>query len=177
MNSILITSQSSRITVICDVCAVLYVVLCTYVYWQIFRLNDIIGSACKALVSDWLSDALTGWFFLLQLLPGIQGGIWQLKSLQEKTTTVKKKNQHTVWHYPTFLRYKTLPLYLCEFCSATSINELAAELDGLRGIRLQLLLDSHFLSGDTCKNRRNRRHKRHPQPSFIWMMPKGPCWN
>lgn len=38
-----IPKQLNNSDLICDVCTVLYVVLCTYVYWQIFRLNDIIG--------------------------------------------------------------------------------------------------------------------------------------
>lgn len=70
MNSISITYQNGWITVICDIC-----IEFTYVYIQSFRLNDVI-------VSDWLSDALTGRFLLSQLLSRIEGEIWQLNSFK-----------------------------------------------------------------------------------------------
>lgn len=50
--------------------------------------------------------------------------------------------------------------HLCEFGAASSVDELAAEVDGLRGIRLQLLFHSHFLSPDTCRKARRRQRKR-----------------
>lgn len=41
--------------------------------------------------------------------------------------------------------------HLCEFGPACSVSELAAEIDRLCGIRLHLLVDSHFLSPDTWR--------------------------
>lgn len=49
--------------------------------------------------------------------------------------------------------------HLCEFGAASSVDELAAEVDGLRGICLQLLFHSHFLSPDTCRKARRRQRK------------------
>lgn len=49
--------------------------------------------------------------------------------------------------------------HLCEFGAASSVDELAAEVDGLRGIRLQLLFDPHFLSPDTWRKTRRRRRR------------------
>lgn len=46
--------------------------------------------------------------------------------------------------------------YLREFGSASSIDELAAEIHGLGGVRLQLLLHSHFLSRDACRKPKKR---------------------
>ncbi|TWW59886.1 hypothetical protein D4764_06G0014160 [Takifugu flavidus] len=47
-------------------------------------------------------------------------------------------------------RVKALP----EFSSATSINKLATQVNRLCGIRLQLLLNSHLLSDNTCKTKK-----------------------
>lgn len=100
-------------------------------------------------------------------------GFWvdlhYLKKTKAKKQQKKNKSTHclTLSDISGGQSYNTLPLYLCEFCSAASVNELAAELDGLHGIRLQLLLDPHFLSDNTCKNRRKGRHKCHLQSSYI----------
>jgi len=49
------------------------------------------------------------------------------------------------------------PSYLREFGSASSVDELAAQIDRLRGIRLQLVLHSHLLSADTWRRERGGR--------------------
>lgn len=46
--------------------------------------------------------------------------------------------------------------YLREFGSASSIDELAAEIHGLGGVRRQLLLHSHFLTRDACRKPKKR---------------------